>query len=573
MPRQAHIIELYYRGAALLQLGQLDEARYCLELAQSRSPKDERIAYFLGRTLLAQGDAKASLPYLQCAYDLIPLKDSSAAAYWYVRALLDASDSEQADSVLNAALTCHPTDRQLLGLRVRRHAVETEHRRIQADPAITANRCQSLLLIDEQTVLCCGETLCSALGQSLRLLMSSPVVALQLQGVVERPLVSAKGGYRFWARFRLPAGAALAPGRQIAASAFVLQIGQERFSPVRALDFRDEPWPQAAEACLAALQLQGVPLRKARRWLDAVIGPGVVALHRQALDARRRLPESPQPQLLQFGVRPDEGGAPEVSILIPLYGRWDFVRAQLSAFTLDPSINNGRVEVMYICDDPAIEADLLSWLHSQGLLSGLPFQVLVQPCNQGFAASINQAANLAQAEFICLFNSDLQPCKPGWLELLLQAWRAHPEVAITTGLLLYPDGSVQHAGMEAVSRSEVPGLRFNHHPGKGLAWQGGDQHQPIALCSGALMLLERREFLDLGGFRTDFIRGDYEDSDLCLRLQQRGRRFLLVPSARLWHGERQSMPGRGASSDLLNHWRWLANAWLADSRLYHTLHD
>ena len=603
MPRQAHVLELYYRGAALLQLGQLDEARHCLQLAQGHSPQDGRIAYFLGRTLLAQGDAPASLPHLQRAHGQISLQESSTAAYWYVRALLEAGDGEQAASVLAAALASRPNDRHLLGLRPLCPAAEQrpgsasraphlahphgqQPSRIQADAAITANRCESLLLIDGQTVLCCGQTACSVLGQPLRLLMPLPVapqaqpqaaskapasgtrlVPLQLQGVVERPLAAAQGGYRFWARFRLPTAAALAPEQPLAAAAFVLQIAQERLHPAHGLDFRDQAWPQAAEACLVALQLQGVPLREARRWLDAVIGPAMVALHRQALAAQRRLPEAPQqPQRFQFGPSPAEGSPTEVSILIPLYRRWDFVRAQLSAFALDPAINSARVQVLYICDDPAIEADLLGWCHSQGHHSGLPFQVLVQPSNQGFAASINQAARLAQGDFLCLYNSDVLPCAPGWLELLLEAWRAHPEVAITTGLLLYPDGSLQHAGMEAISRPEFPGLRLNHHPGKGLAWRGGDQPQPIALCSGALMLLERQEFLELGGFRTDFIRGDFEDSDLCQRLQQRGRRCLLVPAARLWHGERQSMPGRSGSTDLLSQWRVLTNAWLAAPR-------
>jgi GT2 family glycosyltransferase len=260
------------------------------------------------------------------------------------------------------------------------------------------------------------------------------------------------------------------------------------------------------------------------------------------------------------------GPPAEVAILIPLFRRWDFIRAQLSAFALDPSINNGRAQVVYICDDPSIEADLLGWCQSQGHHAGLPFQVVLQPSNQGFAASINAAARLVEADYLCLFNSDVLPGAAGWLELLLQAWRDHPDVAITTGLLFHPDGSLQHAGMESINRPELPGLRFNHHPGKGLAWCGGDQPQAMALCSGALMLLERREFLELGGFRTDFIRGDFEDSDLCLRLQQRGRRCLLVPAARLWHGERQSMPGRRAGGDELDQWRVLTNAWIAAPR-------
>ncbi|WP_411870102.1 tetratricopeptide repeat protein [Vulcanococcus limneticus] len=586
VPQQAHPLELYYRGAALLHLGQLDEARFCLQRAWTHSPQDPRLAYFLGRTLLAQGDARGALPPLEMAYGQIPLQESCTAAYWYVRALLEAGEGQQATAVLTTALACHPNDRHLLGLRRLCQSADQPESpgprgQDRWDAGDSANSCDVLLLIDGQTVVCTGHAQVSLQGQSLRLLnrsqaaRQSGTVQFQLQGVVERPLSQAQGGYRFWARFQWPSPAS-EPQQNQAPGLFQLQMGDNSHAASHlveashVLDLRDQPWPQAAETCLAALQLQGVPLRDALRWLAAVIGPAMVALHRQAVAAQRRLPEPPQPQLLQFGPAAREVGlaAPpaEVAILIPLFRRWDFIRAQLSAFALDPSINSGRVQVLYICDDPSIEADLLGWCQSQGHHAGLPFQVLLQPSNQGFAASINQAARLSEADYLCLFNSDVLPGSAGWLELLLQAWRDDPEVAITTGLLLHPDGSLQHAGMESISKPELPGLRFNHHPGKGLAWGGGDQPQAIALCSGALMLVERHEFLELGGFRTDFIRGDFEDSDLCLRLQQRGRRCLLVPAARLWHGERQSMPGRGAGADGLDQWRVLTNAWIAAPR-------
>lgn len=580
MPRQAHPLELYYRGAALLHLGQLGEARHCLQRARSYSPQDPRLAYLLGRTLLAQGDARGALSPLALAYGQISRQESSAPAYWYVRALLEADQVPQAAAVLATALACRPSDRHLLWLRrLCPPADQAQNaaslRQVGSELGDSANRCDVLLLIDAQTVVCTGHGQASAQGRALRLIgrvqtagQQSDAV-LQLQGIVERPLAQAQGDHRFWARFQLPAVAS-SPPQSLAPAPFQLQIGADKLEVSHVLDLRDQPWPQAAEACLAALQLQGVPLHEAHRWLAAVIGPAMVALHRQTVEVERRRPEPPQPQLLQFGSAGQDAGpagpAAEVAILIPLFRRWDFIRAQLSAFALDPFINSGRAQVLYICDDPSIEADVLGWCQSQGHHAGLPFQVLVQPSNQGFAASINQAARLAETDFLCLFNSDVLPGAAGWLELLLQAWKEHPEVAITTGLLLHPDGSLQHAGMESISKPELPGLQFNHHPGKGMAWQGGHQPQAIALCSGALMLLERREFLDLGGFRTDFIRGDFEDSDLCLRLQRRGRRCLLVPGARLWHGERQSMPGRSAGGDGLDRWRVLTNAWIAAPR-------
>jgi O-antigen biosynthesis protein len=45
----------------------------------------------------------------------------------------------------------------------------------------------------------------------------------------------------------------------------------------------------------------------------------------------------------------------------------------------------------------------------------------------------------------------------------------------------------------------------------------------------------------VGGFSTDYVIGDYEDSDLCLKLRARGGEIGYVPGAELYHFERQSI--------------------------------
>jgi GT2 family glycosyltransferase len=62
----------------------------------------------------------------------------------------------------------------------------------------------------------------------------------------------------------------------------------------------------------------------------------------------------------------------------------------------------------------------------------------------------------------------------------------------------------------------------------------------------------------------DYIIGDYEDSDLCLKLRAAGAAIAYVPQAELWHFERRSIAAhRGYTRTLaslynrrLHHARW-----------------
>jgi GT2 family glycosyltransferase len=61
--------------------------------------------------------------------------------------------------------------------------------------------------------------------------------------------------------------------------------------------------------------------------------------------------------------------------------------------------------------------------------------------------------------------------------------------------------------------------------------------------------LTRESFLDVGGFSVDYVIGDYEDSDLCLKLRERGASCLYAADVELYHFERQSMRLHPLQSD------------------------
>jgi GT2 family glycosyltransferase len=75
--------------------------------------------------------------------------------------------------------------------------------------------------------------------------------------------------------------------------------------------------------------------------------------------------------------------------------------------------------------------------------------------------------------------------------------------------------------------------------------------------------MPRALYEDLGGFDESYVIGDYEDSDLCLKIRKAGFGIIYAPSVSLYHLERQSISRstdytRGAASQ--------HNAWLQTKR-------
>ena len=156
-----------------------------------------------------------------------------------------------------------------------------------------------------------------------------------------------------------------------------------------------------------------------------------------------------------------------------------------------------------------------------------------------FAALNNAAARTTEAEFLVFLNNDTEILDGGWLQDLLEE-ATRPEVGAVAPMLLFADGTVQHAGAAL-------GLHgYAGHPFAGLE---PDAMTPFGRASGgtrnwlavsaACMLVERGKFESVGGFDETFVVAG-NDVDLCLRLTAAGHRSLCVPHVRLLHDESRS---------------------------------
>jgi len=195
-------------------------------------------------------------------------------------------------------------------------------------------------------------------------------------------------------------------------------------------------------------------------------------------------------------------------------------------------------------DGEIIVIDNASSDETPEMLSAFPWvRVVRNERNLGFSGANNQGARLASGEFLVLLNNDIE-AKPGWLAAML-ARACEPDVGAVGAKLLFPDGTLQHAGV-AVSPFRFGSAGFGaFHDMYRLPSSYPPANVPaeMRIVTGACLVTPRALYAELGGLDEGFWNG-YEDVDYCLKVGAKGLRVLYEPRAVLTHFESQSGPQR-----------------------------
>lgn len=275
---------------------------------------------------------------------------------------------------------------------------------------------------------------------------------------------------------------------------------------------------------------------------------------------RSRLPQ--EHEVWDAGTLPAK---PEISVIVPLYGRADYIEHQLLEFCSDPDFTSGKAELIYVIDDPRLVETMREWTVTLAALYDVPFRVVWGGINRGYAGANNLGRRVARGKALVFLNSDVFPLEPGWCCRMAHALAADKTVGAVGARLEYPDGSLQHLGISFVYEQDLS-VWLNTHPRAGVdvpARTGKPLEVPAA--TGACIAVRAKDFDAIGGMDEGFLIGDFEDTDLCLRLRKRGGRIVVLPDTRLVHLERQSFSQLGAPDFRLSVARF--NAW-RHSRLW-----
>ena len=244
--------------------------------------------------------------------------------------------------------------------------------------------------------------------------------------------------------------------------------------------------------------------------------------------------------------------SPELSVVVPLYGRIDFMEYQLNWFNAWRRRNphSFGLQLIYVLDDPRLEGEFRTLVKRCQTLYRVPFETVINPENLGFAGANNRGVEVARAPMLLLLNSDVLPAGDSSLESMLRALQQHhTRIGALGARLLFDNGGVQHIGMEFVCEEDLDGelgkVWLNEHPLKGVN-VNFTEHERRALlemeaATAACLMMETTRFRKLGGLSTHYVVGDFEDSDLCLKLRREGLGIYVDLQACFFHLERQSV--------------------------------
>lgn len=277
----------------------------------------------------------------------------------------------------------------------------------------------------------------------------------------------------------------------------------------------------------------------------------------QIVPAVRRLQRARQraariETIRRFGAPP---ASPTVSVIVPLYRRIDLIEHQMTQFADDPGFRRSA-DLIYVLDSPELEDELMESARRLYALYRQPFRVAILSANVGFACANNFGASIGEGRIILLLNSDVFPEAPDWLDAMVRFHDSLPNPGAIGPKLLYEDDTLQHAGMYFERLSETqPWSNEHYFKGMHRDLPAASESRPVPAVTGGCMMVARDLYLKMGGLSGDYLQGDFEDSDLCLRLLEAGRQNWYFADAALYHLEASSYdPSRRRLHEGFNRW-------------------
>ncbi len=241
---------------------------------------------------------------------------------------------------------------------------------------------------------------------------------------------------------------------------------------------------------------------------------------------------------------------PTCAVVIPTYEGAILTRACLNALLAHPP---ARCQMRVVVVDDASSDGTQEMLEDE---YGSVVTAVAHEQNRGFGVSCNDGARAAgECDYLVFLNNDTIPTA-GWLDALIDLAAKTPEAAAVGAKLLFPNGTIQHAGV-AISQDRWPRHLYAGFPGEHAAV---NRSRAVAAATGACLLVRREDFEKLGGFDTAFHNG-YEDVDLCLRLRHLGREVWYCHNSVVYHLESVTRWPTGRAQDLESNERLYEERW------------
>ena len=203
--------------------------------------------------------------------------------------------------------------------------------------------------------------------------------------------------------------------------------------------------------------------------------------------------------------------------------------------------NYSNYEIIVV--DNASCDESVEYLHSLDL----PITVIENSENVSFSKGNNDAAKIANGEYLLLLNNDIEPTY-GWLNELVGCMLNNNNVGSVGAKLIFPyyedmknqgkSYTIQHAGVK-FGEERVPYIYCPYHENmySTMIFSVDVNHQKEVISNtAACLLVSKNVYMELGGLDENYFYG-YEDIDFAFKLYKNNYKSIFNPFALLFHHE------------------------------------
>jgi GT2 family glycosyltransferase len=224
---------------------------------------------------------------------------------------------------------------------------------------------------------------------------------------------------------------------------------------------------------------------------------------------------------------------PLVSLIVPTRDRLDLLRPCIESLR---ARTDWPAKEILICDNGSRDPATLAWFDELRATNAARILDCAGPFD--FAAINNRAAEAARGKLLAFVNNDVEAEIPDWLERMVRE-ALRPEIGSVGARLIDGEGRIQHGGI-VLGTGGLATHGHRHFLGDATGYFSALRAtRTVAAVTAACLVIEKQKFQKVGGFDPAFA-VDFNDLDLCLRLNAAGLRTLFVGGAVLHHRESAS---------------------------------
>ena len=274
---------------------------------------------------------------------------------------------------------------------------------------------------------------------------------------------------------------------------------------------------------------------------NADVKPYAHEAGRKALDAHLKRVYGPFAEAndgeytFTFDARFQIQNEPKVSIILPMRDKWELSDQCIHSIVEKSSYSNYEILVM---DNRSEEKETDEWFER---IKKYDNRIRIIPADMDFnwSAINNYGVDQSDGDVLIFLNNDTLVISEDWIDRIVEN-TTRKGVGLVGGLLFYPDGTIQHAGV-------VVGIGgWADHMFKGM--QPVHNISPFVspvltrntlAVTGACMAVSREHYLDIGPFDEEFIICG-SDVEICIRAYEKGYFNIIDTHVKLFHLESKS---------------------------------